>query len=275
MLGLHALSLSRPSAHEPAQQRGRVVAVLLHDPAGRSGFPARIARTSAACWRSEWAMLVSSTGIASSISCSVACTEVTASTVRGESVSEATVRWKRESACRCCGRLARRGHVGVRLLELGGRDVVETARGGQVRPRRARRSGGTPARPASPGAGPAVIRAAARADGVPGLRVTTVPPPRPRVVSTSPAWRSAAIASRSVARETCSRSARSRSAGSVAAARVDAEPDRGRQLLHARLERVVPAHRPQHRLGEVAGRGRRSRGHPSGVGQACQSTAMV
>ena len=59
------------------------------------------------------------------------------------------------------------------------------------------------------------LNAAARADGVPGFRVTTVPPPRPRVVSTSPAWRSAAIASRKVARETCSRWARSRSAGSV------------------------------------------------------------
>ena len=46
-------------------------------------------------------MFASSTGIASSISCSVACTEVTASTVRGESVSAATVRWNRESACRC------------------------------------------------------------------------------------------------------------------------------------------------------------------------------
>ena len=46
-------------------------------------------------------MFVPSTGIASSISCSVDCTEVTASTVRGESVSDATVRWNRESACRC------------------------------------------------------------------------------------------------------------------------------------------------------------------------------
>jgi hypothetical protein len=59
------------------------------------------------------------------------------------------------------------------------------------------------------------VRAAARAVGVRGLSVTTVPPPRPRVVSTSPASRSAAIASRSVARETLSRAASSRSEGSV------------------------------------------------------------
>jgi len=35
-----------------------------------------MARTNVACCLSEWAMLASSTGIASSISCSVACTEV-------------------------------------------------------------------------------------------------------------------------------------------------------------------------------------------------------
>ena len=35
--------------------------------------------------------------------------------------------------------------------------------------------------------------AAARADGVRGFRVTTVPPPRPRLVSTSPASRSTAV----------------------------------------------------------------------------------
>ena len=45
--------------------------------------------------------------------------------------------------------------------------------------------------------------------------MTTVPPPRPRRVSTIPACRSAAIASRSVARETPRRSASSRSGGRV------------------------------------------------------------
>ena len=37
--------------------------------------------------------------------------------------------------------------------------------------------------------------------------------------------------------------------------RVDPQPDRGRELLHARLERVVAAHRPQHRFGQVRGGG--------------------
>ena len=68
-------------------------------------------------------------------------------------------------------------------------------------------------------------------------------PARPR--------RRAAIASRSVARLTASRSASSRSGGSRLPDGVDPEPDRGRELLHAALERVVPAHRPEHRAGEV------------------------
>ena len=61
----------------------------------------------------------------------------------------------------------------------------------------------------------AEIRAAARAGGVRGFSVTTVPPPRPRVVWTSPASRRAAIASRSVARETWRMAASSRSGGRV------------------------------------------------------------
>jgi len=61
----------------------------------------------------------------------------------------------------------------------------------------------------------AVVRSAVRADGPWGFMVTTVPPPRPRRVSTSPAVRRAAIASRRVARETSSRSASSRSGGSA------------------------------------------------------------
>ena len=59
--------------------------------------------------------------------------------------------------------------VGVRLLELGQR-VRRRARAAPPAPRRrARRCGGSPARRASPGGCAAVIRAAARADGVPRL----------------------------------------------------------------------------------------------------------
>ena len=51
-------------------------------------------------------MLVPITGIARSISCSTDWTDVTASMVRAESVSDAMVRWKRESACRCAAGLS-------------------------------------------------------------------------------------------------------------------------------------------------------------------------
>ena len=51
-----------------------------------------------------------------------------------------------------------------------------------------------------------------------------------------------------------------------AAPGVDPEPDRGRELLHARLEGVVAAHRPQHGCGEVGspwvGRAQGHGGHP-------------
>ena len=86
--------------------------------------------------------------------------------------------------------------------------------------------------------------------GIPGGS-TTVPPPRPRVVSTRPAARSAAIASRSVARETPMRSANSRSDGRLRAARVDASRIAVASCSTQRLERVVSTYRSQRR--SVAG----------------------
>ncbi len=97
-------------------------------------------------------------------------------------------------------------------------------------------------------------------------RVTTVPPPRPRVVSTSPACRSAAIASRSVARLTASRVGQVALRRQGAPGRVDPQPDRGGELLHARLEGVVTAHRAQHRPGQVLERAGRSRGQSHRAG---------
>ena len=85
------------------------------------------------------------------------------------------------------GRLLGGRDLGVRLLELLTAYVVERA---------GRRQGGrtglddpSVVQRVEPVLAPRVgeIRAAARPDGVPGLRVTTVPPLRPRVVSTSPA----------------------------------------------------------------------------------------
>ena len=202
------------SPDEAAQQRGRVVAVLLHDPSGPFRSPARIARTSAACCRSEWAMLASRTGIASSISCRVDWTEVTASTTRGDPVRVATVRWKRESACRCWAGL-RAATTSACAFSSWARApssrsaaaAIWAAPGSTIR-RKSRASSQSWRRAAG-------TRAAARPDGVRGFRVTTVPPPRPRVVSTSPACRRAAIASRNVDRETCRRCASSRSGGSI------------------------------------------------------------
>ena len=170
------------------------------------------------CWRSEWAMLASSTGIALSISCSVDWTDVTASTTRGEPVRAAMVRWKRESACRW----AAGGRGGDRLV---GRSRARRAaassrsRARRGRPRRAPRSGGSRARRASRRAA-RTYAGRARADGRRRLSVTTVPPPRPRVVSTSPA--SAAPPSPRAgwpARRPAGRPARARAAASSRAGR--------------------------------------------------------
>ena len=63
-------------------------------------------------------MLASSTGMASSISCSVGLHGGRPPRPRaGSPVSDATVRWNRESAWRCSAGLRAAGHVGVRLLE--------------------------------------------------------------------------------------------------------------------------------------------------------------
>ncbi len=93
--------------------------------------------------------------------------------------------------------------------------LVERRTGG-----RARRAGlddpaeGEGVEPVRPLAGGRAVGRCART-GSSGVMVTTLPPPRPRRVSTIPAVRKAVIASRRVARETSSRSASSRSDGSV------------------------------------------------------------
>ncbi len=89
------------------------------------------------------------------------------------------------------------------------------------------------------------------APGSSGRKSTTLPPPRPRRVVSSSASRSAPIASRSVDRDTPMRSASSRSGGSVLAVGVDAEADRRRQHLDARLEGVMRPEGPEHGGREV------------------------
>ena len=107
-------------SQQAAQQRGRVVAVLLHDLARPLGPPARIALHE----RGVLAVGVGDVGTRapgsrSSISCSVACTEVTASTIRGEPVSdgdrEVEARVGLPVLAPACGPSAT---VGVRPLEL-------------------------------------------------------------------------------------------------------------------------------------------------------------
>ena len=62
------------------------------------------------------------------------------------------------------------------------------------------------------------------------------------------------MASRSVARETCEPDGQLAFRWQRRAERVDPQPDRRGELLHAGLERVVAAHRTEHRLAEVEGR---------------------
>ena len=92
---------------------------------------------------------------------------MTASIVRGESVSDAMVRWKRESACRCAAGLRRRGHLGVRLLAA----AAGVRRRAGVTRRAAAAPGSTTRRKSSASSQSCrrarEIRAAARADGVP------------------------------------------------------------------------------------------------------------
>jgi hypothetical protein len=139
---------------------------------------------------------------------------VTASTARGEPDIDAIVRWNLESAWRWRARLlapataAWAASTVARARSSSDREAAIAAAPGSTMRRKASASSQS-ARCA------AVVRSAVRADGPWGFMVTTVPPPRPRRVSTRPAVRSAAIASRSVARETSSRSASSRSGGRV------------------------------------------------------------
>ena len=122
------------------------------------------------------------------------------------------MRWNRESACRCRARLVApdtaRWAVSkvARARSVSCLDAAIAAPPGSTIRRKLRASSQS-LRWA------AVERSAVRADGPWGFMVTTVPPPRPRLVSTRPAVRRAAIASRRVARETSSRSASSRSGG--------------------------------------------------------------
>ncbi len=91
---------------------GRAAPPARHAPARRAGV-------------SEWLMLVSSTGIALSISWRLAWTEVTDSTTRGDPDSDAIVRWNRESACRCRARLVAPDDRPVGRLQGGPGPVVE------------------------------------------------------------------------------------------------------------------------------------------------------
>ena len=171
--GAHALSCrwSGISAHQSAQERGGVVAVFLHHRAGPVGAARedgadearRAGGRSARCWRP-------STGIASSISCSVACTEVTASTsprgpgqrrdASGGTVSRpaGAAAGLRAAATAACASSSWARAVVAR--------AARARRGGR---RPARRCGGSPARRASPRRRSGEVRAAARADGRPRL----------------------------------------------------------------------------------------------------------
>ncbi len=68
-----------------------------------------------------------------SISCSDDCTDVTASMVRGEPVSAATVRWKSESACRCSAGRVAAATVGSASLSRSTCCLVERRRSREVR----------------------------------------------------------------------------------------------------------------------------------------------
>ena len=179
--------------------RGVIRAVLAAAPRCRRSAPAspgapgprgppRIAETIRACWVSEWAMFASSTGIALSISCIVDCTDghrldqARGPGERGDGQVEARV------GLPVHGRAAGRGDRFVRGL-AGARAARRRActLGGQAGARRAPRCGGSRGASTQSARREGVRRDAARADGVAGRIVTTVPPPRPRVVCTSPA----------------------------------------------------------------------------------------
>ena len=198
------VSSSSVSSQQAAQQRGRVVAVLLHRPPRPRGVAGRGSpRRCRACWRSECVDVgLEHRDRDAASRAGVACTEVTASISSrragdgGDRQVEPGVGLPVRGRLRGAGdRLvapapaARRvaSYSSARGRELRGTRLDDPPELQRVQP----------------------VRRAATASGAPtagrrgrGLSVTTVPPPRPRVVSTSPACRSAAIASRSVARET-------------------------------------------------------------------------
>ena len=212
---------------------------------GRAARPARLAGVRRAAGRSGrcWS---AARGSRCSISCRLAWTRGDRLDDARRSGHEANVRWNRRVGLAMAGPAAGAARPRRAPRSTAARaPVVERPRGRQgrgsglddaaevegVQPVRPLRRGGAVGRCAPTGPGASWSRRCRRRD--------------PASVSTSPAVRSAAIASRSVARETSSRSASSRSEGQGAAERVDPEPDRGRELLDAGLERVVSAHRAQ------------------------------
>ena len=156
------------------------------------------------------------------------------------------VRCRRESAWRCSAGRRGRDDRGVRRLELGARCVV-----GQRRAAASAAAPGSTTRrqlervePVARCAGE--IRAAARADGVRGRRVDDG-----AAAATAGGLDQPGLAQRG--HRLAQRRARDpEPLGQLAlgrqrrAARVDAQPDRGGQLLDAGLEGVVAAHRAQH-----------------------------
>ena len=161
------------------------------------------------------------------------------------------------------GRSGGRGDGLVGRLEPLALLLAEAARWRPGGPRPARRSGGTRGRPPTRRAVVAVRRDAARADGVDGRIVTTVPPPRPRVVCTSPASRSAAIASRRVARDTARRLGQL-ALGGRAPSRAGRRPDGSAWPAAPRTPRRRDGPEPDAARPRAArGRGRRSPGQCS------------
>ena len=140
------------------------------------------ARRARACWRSEWAMLASSTGIAQQhlvqgrLDRGDRLDHARGAGQRGDGEVEAGV------GLPVLGRAAGAGDRRVRPRRAGpGAASSSSARGGQAGRARARRSGGSRGRRASPGAGPSVTPGGgARRTACAACSVTTVPPPRPR-----------------------------------------------------------------------------------------------
>ncbi len=157
-------------------------------------------------------MLRLSTGIAMSMSCRAACERVTASMSIGEPDNVAMARCSRESATRCAAGSDAASSTSRRLAASQAR--WSPARGWVAASQAA--PGSTTRRKvsASSMAAPLRTNGPLAVAGNSAAYVTQVPPPRPRLVSTSPESRRAAIASRNVLRLTPRRSASSRSGGS-------------------------------------------------------------